>query len=209
VNTLPTTVAESEAVVHPGWVASFLPRRDPAYLIVTSLVTAAVLTVLAAAWREVSLLPAFAGLSVLGSFIAVGDLVTRRIPNRANVAALASAPPLLAVAALAGPVGAGSLVRAGLGALVAFALYFALWLAAPSGMGMGDVKFSPYVGAYLTFFGWGVLGRGLVYGFLIQGLIVMAALATCRLQPRGHIAHGPAMWLGVVVALLMAAPRFS
>jgi leader peptidase (prepilin peptidase)/N-methyltransferase len=209
VDTLPATVPENEAVVHPGWVASFLPRRDPAYLIVTSLVAVAALAVLAAAWREASVLPAFAGLSVLGSFIAAGDLVTRRIPNRANVAALASAPPLLTVATVAGPAGAGSLVRAGLGALVAFALYFALWLAAPSGMGMGDVKFSPYVGAYLTFFGWGVLGRGLVYGFLIQGLIVAVGLATRRLQPKSHLAHGPAMWLGVVVALLLAAPRFS
>jgi leader peptidase (prepilin peptidase)/N-methyltransferase len=146
---------------------------------------------------------------VLGSFIAAGDLVTRRIPNRANVAALCSAVPLLAIAGLAVPNSMAAVGRALLGAVVAFLLYFLLWLAAPSGMGMGDVKFSPYVGAYLTFFGWGVLGRGLVYGFVIQGLIVAGALATRRLRPKGHIAHGPAMWLGVVVALLMAAPRFS
>ncbi|MCC6433494.1 MAG: prepilin peptidase [Acidimicrobiales bacterium] len=195
-----------EAYIAPGWLEAFLPRRDRGYLgVVVGLAILAAAGLGAAASRSPALVPACVGLGLFGVVISAGDVVTRRIPNKLNAVALASSVPLLVLARTAGesPV-TGSLATAALGALAAFAAYLALWLAAPAGMGMGDVKLSPYLGAHMGYFGWSCWTNGMIYGFLIQGAIVLVALATRKLEKKSHVAHGPAMCLGAALAVVVA-----
>ena len=190
--------AQTDEYVAPGWVASFLPRRDLSYLAATAALFAAVALALALVAPSAFLLPAFFGLAGFGALISAGDAVTKHIPNRANGLALASAVPLLVLARLSQH---GSLWRGLLGALAAFLAYFLLSLISPGSLGMGDVKFAPYLGAYLGYFGWTCWTRGLLLGFVSQGLLVGVGLATRQLTARSRVAHGPAMWLGTVLAL--------
>ncbi|MFN0027233.1 MAG: prepilin peptidase [Acidimicrobiales bacterium] len=189
----------AEDYIPPGWVEAFLPRRDRRYLAVTGAVAAISALTLGTLAPDARLIPAMVGLSVLGTLIGAGDAVTRHIPNKANAVALASCLPLLGLARLSGD---GSLRGAALGAVAAFLAYFALWLVAPASMGLGDVKLSPYLGAYLGYFGLTCWTRGLVAGFLAQGLVVGIGLAARRLTARSHVAHGPAMCVGTAAAVL-------
>ncbi|MEZ5232311.1 MAG: prepilin peptidase [Acidimicrobiia bacterium] len=199
--------ATVEPYIAPSWSEAFLPRRDRSYLAATATAAAAAAAALAwAAADHPELLPALGAFAVLTAVISAGDAVTRRIPNKLNAVALASTLPLLGFAHLLGagdPPLAASLLRAALGATAAFAAYAALWLVAPGSMGLGDVKLSPYIGAQLGYFGWQCWTNGLIYGFLFQGVIVAGALATRKLQKKSHIAHGPAMCLGALAALIM------
>ena len=90
-----------------------------------------------------------------------------------------------------------------LGAVIAFVAYFVLWVVAPAGMGLGDVKLAPYLGAHLAYAGgWTALGRGLLFGFFAQAAIVVVLLATRRIGRRSHVPHGPAMCIGAIVSLV-------
>lgn len=194
--------AEAEApTLAPDWLTAFLPRRDRTYL--ASVTVIAVLTSMVLLWRAptVALWPALLGSACFGAVVSAGDAVTRRIPNKVNACAAASALPLLALAQSVWP---GSLLRAAIGAVAAFAVYFALWLISPAGMGMGDVKLAPYLGAYLAYFGWASWWQGIVYGFLVQGVVVGLGLLTRRLRAGSSIAHGPAMCVGVAIAVWRA-----
>lgn len=199
----PRLGAGTEDAVTPGWADAFMPRRDARYLSATIAAAVVAATALSLRAGDVALMPAMVGVGLFGAAIGAGDAVTRHIPNRCNAAALASSLPLLLVAHTAGY---GSLVHAALGALGAFAVYLALWLIAPAGMGLGDVKLAPYLGANLGFLGLECWTGGLVLGFLVQGAVVVVALASGRLRMKSHIAHGPAMCAGAVVALLSALP---
>jgi leader peptidase (prepilin peptidase)/N-methyltransferase len=114
-------------------------------------------------------------------------------------------PPLLAAAAIGGH---GSIVRALAGAAAAFAVYVGLWLLAPLALGAGDVKLAPYLGAVTAFLDWTCWGHALVLGMVLQGVVVGAGLLTGRLGRRSHVAHGPAMCLGAVLAVLGALARW-
>ncbi len=192
---------QTEEYVAPGWLEAFLPRRDLRCLTLTAAAATLSAVVLAIFAPDARLIPALVGLSVLGALIGAGDAVTRRIPNKANAVALGSCVPLLILARLSG---LGSLRGAVVGSVAALLTYFLLWLVAPASMGLGDVKLSPYLGAYLGYFGLAYWTRGLFLGFLIQGVVVGIGLAARRVTARSHVAHGPAMCVGAVVAVLWA-----
>ncbi len=190
---------QTEQYVAPGWLEAFLPRRDLRYLTLTAAAATCGAVALALAAPDARLIPALVGLAVLGALIGGGDAVTRHIPNKANAVALASCVPLLGLARVSGE---GSLRGAALGSVAAFVAYFLLWLVAPASMGLGDVKLSPYLGAYLGYFGLACWTRGLVLGFLVQGLVVGIGLAARQLTAKSHVAHGPAMCVGAAAAVV-------
>ncbi len=185
----------------PRRLEAFLPRRDRHYLAVTAAVALGGGAVLLAAAPSAWLWPALAGFALCSALIGAGDAVTQRIPNLLNLTALCSAVPLLALA-----VGgrSGSPAGAVSGAAAAFAVYFGLWLVAPSGMGLGDVKLAPYLGAHLGLFGLSCWWHGMFYGVAVQGVVVAIGLAAGRLRRGDRLAHGPAMCLGAAAALLEA-----
>jgi leader peptidase (prepilin peptidase) / N-methyltransferase len=161
----------------------------------------ALLFALAALRSELSWeLPAFLFLAAAGVLLGVIDLQHRLLPNRVVVPALGIAVGLLLLAAAAEQDWA-ALLRAGLGAVVLFAVFLVLALIAPSGLGMGDVKLAALLGLYLGWVGWHAVVIGAAGGFVVQAVVALSLLATRRIGLRGELPFGPAMLLGAAVAI--------
>ena len=118
-------------------------------------------------------------------------------PRRADRGVRAGA--LLAVASVA------SRERRWLGALIGFVvmggIYLLLGLLPGGGVGGGDVRLAPVIGALLGWLSPVQLAVGLPAGFLIGGLAAAALLAGPAAGLRSSIAYGPAMCLGAWVAI--------
>jgi leader peptidase (prepilin peptidase) / N-methyltransferase len=145
-------------------------------------------------------LPAFLFLAAAGVLLAVVDLQHQLLPNRIVLPSIGIGAVLLAVAALVEP-DWPALLRAGLGAVVLFALFLVLALVAPSGMGMGDVKLAGLLGLYLGWVSWGALFLAAAASFVVQAVLALALLATRRIGLKGQLPFGPAMLLGTLLAL--------
>ncbi len=156
---------------------------------------------LGAAW---SLVP-FLLLAVVSAVLAALDLATHRVPNRIVLPALAASAPALLLAAVADGAPArwsGALI----GSAALFALYLLLAVAAPGGMGMGDVKLAALVGMFAGYLGVTVWLLAAVTGFVIGGLVATVAILARRANRRTAIPFGPWMLAGLWIAVALAAP---
>ncbi|MGB8020271.1 MAG: A24 family peptidase [Candidatus Nanopelagicales bacterium] len=130
------------------------------------------------------------------------DLETQRLPNALTLPSY----PILAGLLLLPAVIEGSwddLLRAMLGGLALFLLYFVLALVNPAGMGMGDVKLSGVLGMGLGWFGWGVLVVGALLAFMLGALVGVALLVSGRAGRRTKIPFGPFMVAGALLSILI------
>jgi leader peptidase (prepilin peptidase)/N-methyltransferase len=150
-------------------------------------------------------LPAYLYLAAVGTALALIDLDVRRLPDVLTLPSYPVSLVLLGAAALFGS-DSGDLLRAVLGGLAMFALYFALCFAYPAGMGFGDVKLSGVLGLYLGWLGWGVWALGLFLGFFLGGLFGVALMLRGRGGRKTAVPFGPFMLLGVLVAVLVGQP---
>jgi leader peptidase (prepilin peptidase)/N-methyltransferase len=179
------------------WAATAV--RAPWLELGTGLIFALVGLCLGFTWE----LPAFLVLAAFGMLLAAVDLRHRVLPNRVLLPAGVSGLLLLAGAAAA----EGEwprLLRAGLGAVVLFAVFLVLALIAPSGLGMGDVKLAALLGLYLGWLGWDAVVLGGAAGFVAQAVLALVLLATRRVGLRGELPFGPAMLLAAGLALAWA-----
>jgi leader peptidase (prepilin peptidase)/N-methyltransferase len=167
---------------------------------VVELGTAALFTLGALRFGPTWELPAFLYLAGAAVLLAVIDLQHRLLPNRVVVPSIGIGAVLLAVAAV-GEQESGSLVRAGSGAAVLFAVFLVMALVAPSGMGMGDVKLAALLGLYLGWLGWEVLILGAAAGFVVQAVLALVLLAGRRVGLRAELPFGPAMLVGAALAI--------
>ena len=183
------------------WGTTEVTARAPAVPVpVLSVGTGAVFALTAwrfgAAWE----LPAFLVLAAAAVLLAVVDLQHRLLPNRVLVPAFAAGALLLTgAAALEGEWSAP--LRAGLGALVLFAVFLVLALISPRSLGMGDVKLAGLLGLFLGWLGWGAVVLGAVAGFVVQALVALLLLAGRRIGLRSELPFGPAMLLGAALAI--------
>ena len=145
-------------------------------------------------------LPAFLVLAAAGVPLTVIDLRHRLLPNLVIGPALGLGAVLLALAAAAQGEW-DALLRAATGAVVLCAVFLALALISPSGMGMGDVKLAALLGLYLAWLGWGAVLVGAFAGFVVQAVLALALLVVRRIGLREHLPFGPAMLLGAVLAI--------
>ena len=145
-------------------------------------------------------LPAFLFLAGAAALLAVIDLQHHKLPNRVVVPSIGIGAPLLVVAA-AGEHHWPSLLRAGLGAAVLFAVFLVLALISPRSLGMGDVKLAALLGLYLGWLGWGAVVLGAAAGFVVQAVVALALLAARRVTLRGELPFGPAMLLGAALVI--------
>ena len=184
--------AGARELLGPGPVAV----RPPLVEVLTALLCS--LTVLRSglSWE----LPAFLLLAVVGVLLAVVDLRHRLLPNRVVLPALPAGTALLLLPAVVD--GAwDALLRAVLGAAALFAVYLALALVSPGGLGMGDVKLAALLGLYLGWLGWAAVVLGALAGFVVQAAVALALLATRRIGLRGELPFGPAMLAGAALVI--------
>lgn len=118
------------------------------------------------------------------------DIRRMRLPNSLTIPG--------AVLILAGAALAGRGVAAGCGALALFALYLVVHLAAPSGMGAGDVKLALGLGAMT-----GALGPAVWVLAAVAAPVLTAAAGLLR-RRGAPIPHGPSMLLASLVAAALA-----
>lgn len=151
-------------------------------------------------WVLVSVVP----LAALLAAITVIDLRELRIPNRLTGPAAIAALPLLALSLLSDWDDL-SIVRALLGALAMGAFYFVLWYIYPSGMGFGDVKLAPILGAQLAIFGWIPLIRGIIAAHLVSGPVALVLLLVGKAKLKTGFPFGPFLVAGTLIALVLEA----
>jgi leader peptidase (prepilin peptidase)/N-methyltransferase len=128
------------------------------------------------------------------------DVDVHRLPN----AIVLPAYPVLAVLLAASSAMSGDWValgRAGIGLAALGAMYLALALAVPGGMGLGDVKLAGVLGMVLAYLGWGPLAVGAFGAFVLGGTFAIGLMVAGRARRRTGIPFGPWMlagaWLGV------------
>lgn len=140
---------------------------------------------------------AFAVLALACALLVVIDLADHRLPD----AVLARAyPAFLGLLALAAATSSGwaALGRAAVAALAVTVLYGVLALISPSGMGLGDVKLSGLLGAFLGWLGWAEVLVGTLAAFVLGGVFALALVLTRRARRDTAFAFGPWMILGAV-----------
>lgn len=127
------------------------------------------------------------------------DLDVHRLPVGLVVPTAAWLLGLLAVATVATgePRWRGALV----GAAVMGVVYLVLGVLPGGGVGGGDVRLAPVIGALLGWLSPAHLVAGLMAGFVIGGLAAVALLVLGRVGLKTSIAYGPAMCLGAWVAI--------
>lgn len=94
------------------------------------------------------------------------------------------------------------LVRVGVGAAAAALLYLGLWRLSRGGLGFGDVRLAPVLGAAGAAVGWSTLVTTLLLGSLVGA--VVGAVLTVRGRP-GAFAYAPSMLAGAFLACALRA----
>lgn len=148
-------------------------------------------------------LPALLLLAGVGLVLAPVDVRTHRLPDAVVLPTYPALAILLALAATRE--GLAPLARAAEGGLVAFGVLYVLAFALPAGLGYGDVKLAGLLGAVLAWYGWPVLLRGLVVGFLYGGVCAVVLLVTRRADRRSNLAYGPFLLAGTLTAVVLGA----
>ncbi len=149
-------------------------------------------------------LPAF----LLFAWLTVGliwiDLDVHRLPIGLVVPTGGAIVVLLGVGVLAS--GGSRWLGTLIGAAVMGAFYLVLAVLPGGGVGGGDVRLSPLIGAVLGFLGLAHVVVGMAAGFLIGGVAAAALLVSRRAGARTPFAYGPSMCLGAWVSITLA-PR--
>jgi leader peptidase (prepilin peptidase)/N-methyltransferase len=194
---------------HPigGWVGSARCADGRPYgprAAVVCTVTAMVCAGLALATGTRPELAVWLVLAPVGVLLTVVDFRVQRLPDVLTLPLAGAALVLLGVAALA-PEHAGRWRTALLGALVLGGAYFLLFLVNPNGIGFGDVKLAPGLGAVLGWYGWGTVVLGTFAGFVLAGLYGLGLVLARRAGRRTAIPFGPFLIAGAFVGLLIGA----
>lgn len=146
-------------------------------------------------------LVAYLYLAAVGLALALIDLDTKRLPDVLTLPSYGVAAVLLGLAALLGD-HPGAPLRALAGALEVGAFYFAVWFAYPAGMGFGDVKLAPTIGAYLGWISYGALVVGVFAGFLFGAVVGIGLVLAQKGGRKTKVPFGPFMLAGALVAIL-------
>ncbi len=154
---------------------------------------------------ELWVLPAF--LVLTASLVAVSgiDIDHHRIPNKIVYPTLFILAPLFVMAA-AGTGEWDSLLRAAYGGGIAFGILFLIHVAAPKGMGFGDVRLAGVLGVALGWLGLGHVFVGLFLGFLTSSVISLALIGLKIRSRKDRIPFGPFLALGAVLAIFLGGP---
>lgn len=174
-----------------------ISARYPVVEAVTAGLLGATVVVIGLEW----VLPAYLWFAGVTLTLVLTDLDVKRIPNRILYpSTLVGAGLLIGGAALDGELPAVG--RALFGAAAYFGLFLILALLARGGFGFGDVKLAFFLGLFLAYQSWGVLGSGIALGIAIGGVVAMGLLLAGKAGRKAKIPFGPAMVFGAYAALV-------
>lgn len=129
------------------------------------------------------------------------DSLVHKLPNQLTV--MASLYLVFGICiAFFGPVRFDYLVLASSVAFGALVWVIPLWILRRigAGVGGGDVKLAPVIGAWLGLYGSGIAISGLAMAFILGGTFALFLLLTGRAGWKSSIAFGPAMISGAISA---------
>ncbi|MGF9662659.1 A24 family peptidase [Arthrobacter crystallopoietes] len=150
-----------------------------------------------------ALLPAFCYLVVMGVLLGAIDARHQLLPNRLVLPFLVGALVLLGLATVVS--GAWLHLLGGLlGGAVLFALYLAMALIKPGGIGLGDVKLAAVVGLYAGYLGLNAWLLVLLGAFLLNAVAILVLMLARVLNRNSDIPFGPAMIAATLLAPLVA-----
>ncbi len=189
------------------WRPASAPHPSPGLTALTAAAAAAGGALAGAAAGWTAGLPAFVALGLLSAVLAVVDVRTHRLPDRLTGTAAALTAALLLAAVALGPPTLADAGRAGLGAGAALAGLGALRLAAPTGLGFGDVKLGGVLGLALGWLGWSAVFLGLAAGFVLGAVAALALLAVGRAGLRTAVPFGPSLIAGALLVAALSGTR--
>lgn len=156
---------------------------------------------------QIGVLPLLLVWSVVGVALTAIDLDHHRLPNALTLPMLIVTPIGLLIARLIDGAGSGDGLGVGLGAVIWVGVLGLLWLITGGrGMGLGDVKLAPSLGATLGWWGVGVAGIGLLAAFLLGALVAVVLLLARRVGRRSAVPFGPFLFAGAALAVLVGEP---
>lgn len=147
--------------------------------------------------------PAYLLLAGVGLLLVAVDADVHRLPDKLTVWPLPVFAVLLALASAGTGQWSRLVVALGCG-VVAGLVFLLLALAVPSGLGLGDVKLAVQIGSVLGWLGASIVVGWVFLGFLAGGLWAAALVITRRATRKTHLAFGPPLLLGALLALLGA-----
>lgn len=150
----------------------------------------------------VPLLLFWAAIAIALTFI---DLDHHRLPNVLVYPSYIVTAVLLVVASIV-LADYARLLTALIGAVALGGFYFALAVARPGGMGLGDVKLAGALGMLLGWSGWAQLIVGGFSAFVLGGIVGVALMIGRRASRKTALPFGPFMLLGAAVGVTFGAP---
>ena len=147
-------------------------------------------------------LPAYCALAVGLIGLSWIDLRTKRLPRQIIYVTAIIGIPLLCVAALVNDEPERIWMML-LGAGIALAFMSLVYVVSRGGMGDGDVRLSPLLGAYLGWLNPGLVPVGLFFGFFAGAVVGVAMMATGRAGRKTAVPFGPFLALGTIVAIFV------
>lgn len=179
-----------------------ISARYPAVELVTGLLWAGLTAWALATEAAVALLPLVLVLAAAGIALTVIDIDHHRLPDRI---VLPLYPVVVVGLVLAGVVsGSWPLGAAAIGAVLWLVVVGLPWLVSGGrGMGFGDVKLAPLLGAVLGW--WSVASAvvGLFAAFVLGAMVGLALILTRRAGRRTALPFGPFLLAGALVGLLV------
>jgi leader peptidase (prepilin peptidase) / N-methyltransferase len=149
------------------------------------------------------ILPLWLYLAAAGTALFLIDIDCHRLPDAIVWPSWVVTLVCLGAAALFTTGGGDHLAHAGLGALTFGGVYAVIFYGTLGrGMGFGDVKLAPVLGAALGWFGWGAILVGLMGGFIIGGVVGLGLIVSGSHGRKSSIPYGPFMLVGTLVGLL-------
>jgi len=130
------------------------------------------------------------------------DLRTQRLPREITYTGIALGAVALAIAALVLDEPERTWMAA-LGAVIALAAMWLIYVVSKGGMGDGDVRLAPLLGLYLGWINPGIVLPGLFFGFIAGAVVGVAMMAVDRAGRRTAVPFGPFLALGTVVAIFV------
>lgn len=175
--------------------------RIPASVLVLELAVAAVFVAFSGRLASLWALPGYcvlsAGLLVLSDI----DLRLRRLPTPIVYWTGGLGAALLVVAS-AGTGDWNALLSAGIGAIGCWAVFLAIFVAVPKGLGFGDVRLVAVCGMMLGWLGLRVVPLGLLLGFVLAALPAIGLMILGKANRKSQIPFGPYLAGGAILGSL-------